>query len=172
MRAPSPILLDFTGAPRRPRLACILLFGAGVLACATLAFEFQSKLSERDGLQERLSALVHPRRVTTPTAARDTATAAAIEKQLWIPWSRLLAELETASQDVASTVSLLEVQPDPAKHLVRITAEARTLQDALAYLERLQKSPALRYPMLESHELRKDDPEHPIRVKLSAEWRT
>jgi len=30
----------------------------------------------------------------------------------------------------------------------------------------------LRYPMLESHELRKDDPEHPLRIKLSAEWRT
>ena len=172
MRAPAPILLDFSSAPRRPRLAGVLLFGAGVLACATLALDFQSELSERDGLQARLTSLVHPRRAATPAAARNTATAVEIEKQLWIPWSRLLAELETASQDVASTVSLLEVQPDPAKHLVRITAEARSLQDALAYLERLQKSPALRYPMLDSHELRKDDPEHPIRVKLSAEWRT
>jgi hypothetical protein len=26
--------------------------------------------------------------------------------------------------------------------------------------------------MLESHERRKDDPEHPLRIKLSAEWRT
>jgi hypothetical protein len=26
--------------------------------------------------------------------------------------------------------------------------------------------------MLDSHELRKDDPQHPIRVKLSAEWHT
>jgi hypothetical protein len=91
---------------------------------------------------------------------------------LWVPWSSLLAELEAASQDVESTVSLLEVEPDPAKHVVRITAEARTLPDALAYLERLQKSTMLRYPMLESHELRKDDPQRPVRVKLSAEWRT
>jgi hypothetical protein len=30
----------------------------------------------------------------------------------------------------------------------------------------------LRHPMLESHERRKDDPEHPLRIKLSAEWRT
>ncbi|HZO21932.1 MAG TPA: hypothetical protein VFB37_05455, partial [Steroidobacteraceae bacterium] len=89
-----------------------------------------------------------------------------------VPWSSLLTELESASEDVASTVSLLEVEPDPIKHVVRITAEARTLSDALAYLERLQKSSMLRYPMLDSHELRKDDPQHPIRVKLSAEWHT
>ena len=55
---------------------------------------------------------------------------------------------------------------------MRITAEVRTLNDALAYLERLQKSAVLRHPMLESHERRKDDPEHPLRIKLSAEWRT
>jgi hypothetical protein len=42
----------------------------------------------------------------------------------------------------------------------------------LAYLKRLQESAVLRYPMLESHERRKDDPEHPLRIKLSAEWRT
>ena len=48
----------------------------------------------------------------------------------------------------------------------------RNLNDALAYLERLQKSAVLRHPMLESHERRKDDPERPLRIKLSAEWRT
>jgi hypothetical protein len=115
---------------------------------------------------------VRPHRNVNPDAVRNAATATTIEKELVIPWSSLLAELEAASQDVASTVSLLEVTPDAAKHVVRITAEARTLPDALAYLERLQKSSVLRFPMLDSHELRKDDPEHPIRVKLTAEWRT
>ncbi len=55
---------------------------------------------------------------------------------------------------------------------MRITAEVRALPDAFAYLKRLQKSAVLRYPMLESHERRKDDPEHPIRITLSAGWRT
>ena len=74
--------------------------------------------------------------------------------------------------DSASTVSLLQVEPDAAKKLVRITAEVRALPDGLAYLKRLQKSPVLRHPMLESHERRKDDPEHPLRIRLSAEWNT
>jgi hypothetical protein len=172
VRAPAPIWLDFVGPPRRPRTPGILLFAVGLLACAALGHDFQGKLAERDGLEARLSAMVRPHRSASPSESREAAAAAAIEKQLWVPWSSLLAELESASQDVSSTVSLLQVEPDPAKHIVRITAEARTLPDALAYLERLQKSTMLRYPMLDSHELRKDDPQHPIRVKLSAEWRT
>lgn len=172
MNVPPKIALDFTGPQRRVRVSGILLCVAGSLVCAATGLSFQAMLVERDTLQARLGATARPHRAANPNAARNAAAAEAIEKQLSVPWSRLLAELEGASQDVASTVSLLEVEPDAAKHLVRITAEARTLPDALAYLERLQKSPVLRYPMLDSHELRKDDPEHPIRVKLSAEWRT
>jgi len=172
MTVPARVLLDFAG-PRRPvRASGALLCVAGALACAAVGMSFRAGLVERDALQTHLGATGRPHRTVNPDAARNAVAAAAIEKQLSVPWSRLLAELEGASEDVASTVSLLEVEPDATKHLVRITAEARTLPDALAYLERLQKSPVLRYPMLESHELRKDDPQHPIRVKLSAEWRT
>jgi hypothetical protein len=172
VRAPALIQLDFVGPPRRSSAPGIILFTVGLLVCAALGYDFQDKLAERDGIEARLSAAARPHRSASPSESRNAAAAATIEKQLWVPWSSLLAELESASQDVASTVSLLEVEPDPAKHVVRITAEARTLTDALAYLERLQKSAMLRYPMLDSHEQRKDDPQHPIRVKLSAEWRT
>lgn len=172
MRPPAPVWLDFVGTPRRARTPGIVLLAVGLLTCAVLGYAFQDKLAERDGLETRLNAAARPHRAVSPSESRDVAAAATIEKQLWVPWSSLLAELESASQDVSATVSLLQVEPDPAKHIVRITAEARTLPDALAYLERLQKSSMLRYPMLDSHELRKDDPQHPIRVKLSAEWRT
>ena len=172
MKAPTLISLDFARPPRRSHGLGALLCSTGLLACAALGYDFQANLTARDVLEIRLGSTVRPHRAPDPNAGRNAAAAADIEKQLSVPWSRLLGELEAASQDVASTVSLLEVAPDAAKHLVRITAEARTLPDALAYLERLQKSPVLRYPMLDSHELRKDDPQRPIRVKLTAEWRT
>lgn len=173
MKAPAPIILDFAAATSsRFPMTGMALFAAGLLVCAVLACDFGSRLRERDSLQASLGAIARPHRAPTVADSRNAAAATAIQKQLWVPWSSLLAELEAASQDVSSTVSLLEVQPDAAKHVVRITAEARTLVDAIAYLERLQRSSMLRYPMLDSHELRKDDPEHPIRVQLSAEWRT
>jgi hypothetical protein len=173
VKVAAPIALDFIDPyPNRSPATGMVLFGIGVLACVILAYEFDGSLGERDTLQARMGAIARPHRAPTVADTRNAAVATTIQKQLWVPWSSLLAELESASQDVSSTVSLLEVQPDAAKHVVRITAEARTLADALAYLERLQKSTMLRYPMLDSHELRKDDPEHPVRVKLSAEWRT
>jgi hypothetical protein len=172
MKVPAPVALDFAGPPPRSRGSGVVLCAIGILVCVALGYDFQAKLAARSGLEASLGLTVRPHRVVDPNASHNAAAAAAIEKQLAVPWSSLLAELEAASQDVASTVSLLQIEPDVQKHVVRITAEARTLPDALAYLERLQKSPVLRFPMLDSHELRKDDPEHPIRVKLSAEWRT
>jgi hypothetical protein len=100
------------------------------------------------------------------------AEGAAVEQELGVPWTRLLAELEAASRDVGGTVALLDVEPDPGKRLVRITAEVRSLDDALDYLERLQESSVLRYPMLESHEVRKGDLDRALRIRVSAEWRT
>jgi len=120
-----------------------------------------------------LGARAQPRHAApTPESLKRAAEAATVERELSIPWTRLLAELEAASHDSTASVSLLQVEPDPVKQRVRITAEVRALNDALAYLQRLQKIAVLRHPMLESHERRKDDPEHPLRITLSAEWRT
>jgi hypothetical protein len=171
--SPLPVRLDFVAAAHRAPRAGAALCAVGVAAAAALGISFQRALEERGRLDAALGAAA-PARHGAPTAEslRLAAEGAAIEHALEIPWTRLLAELEAASRDSASTVSLLQVEPDPGKQRVRITAEVRALNDALAYLRRLQKSAVLRHPMLESHERRKDDPEHPLRIKLSAEWRT
>jgi hypothetical protein len=68
-------------------------------------------------------------------------------------------------------VAVLSIEPDHSKRLVHITGESRDLPTALAYVQRLQKSTLLRYPMLDTHDLKTDDPQHPVRFALSAEWR-
>jgi hypothetical protein len=83
----------------------------------------------------------------------------------------LLEELETASHDAADSIAVLGVEPDREKGRIRIVAEARDLQLALAYIERLQKSRVLRYPMLDSHEVRTEDRDRPVRFQLSADWK-
>ena len=91
--------------------------------------------------------------------------------ELTIPWSLLLRELELASQDSKDLVSVLAIDPDRQKGQVHLTAEARSLATALSYVERLQESHALRYPMLENHEVQSKDPEHPVRFLIRADWR-
>ena len=169
---PRPVRLDFVAPVHQAPLAGSALCIAGLAAVVALGLAFDRKLGERNRLDAALGATAQPRRsAPTPESLKSAAEAAAIDRELSIRWTRLLAELEAASHDSAA-VSLLHVEPDSGKQLVRITAEVRTLPDAIAYLRRLQKSPVLRYPMLESHERRKDDPEHPLRITLSAEWRT
>lgn len=172
-KLPRPVRLDFVAPLHRAPLAGAALCILGLAAALALGLAFERKLDERNRLDAALGATARPRH-SAPTAEslRSAAEAATVERELGIPWTRLLAELEAASHDSASSVSLLQVEPDPDKRVVRITAEVRALPDALAYLKRLQKSPVLRHPMLESHEWRKDDPDHPVRIKLSAEWRT
>ena len=172
MKQPRRLRLDFVAPVHRAAAAAVALCAVGVATAAGVGLLFGGELAERNRLDAALGALTRPERAATPAAARAAADAAGIERELSIPWSELLAELEAAGHDTLATVSVLRVEPDAAKRVVRITAEARSLSEALGYLERLQQSKLLRYPMLESHEYRKDDAQHPVRVKLAAEWRT
>jgi hypothetical protein len=172
MKNPVAVRLDFVAAPRQAPLAGALLLALGLGAAITVGVLFDGQVTERNRLDAELNAATSHRGPKTGSSVKSAEEAAKIEAELSIPWSQLLSELESAGHDSGSTVSLLQVEPDPGKHIVRITAEAKSLPAALAYLQRLQQSKVLRYPMLESHEFKKDDPEHPVRVKLAAEWRT
>ena len=170
--SPRPVRLDFAAPVHQAPLAGAALCAVGLVVALALGMAFNRKLAERSRLDAALGATAQPHHgAPTPESLKAAAEAATVARELGIRWTRLLAELEAASHDSAASVSLLHVEPDPGKKLVRITAEVRTLPDALAYLKRLQKSAVLRFPMLESHERRKDDPEHPLRIKLAAEWR-
>lgn len=172
MTTPSPIRLDFVRSVDRAPKTGLLLLVLGIVAAGLVAVGFESVRHERDVVEARLDAVPRIRHAAPITDVKLIADLAAVQHDLWVPWTPLMNELEAANHDMEHRVSILSVVPDPAKHTVRVVAEVRQLPDALKLLERLQQSRLLRYPMLESHELRKDDPEHPIRIKLSAEWRT
>jgi hypothetical protein len=172
MKAPRRIRLDFVAPVHEARTAGLALCLAGLAAVVGVGVAFASQLGERNRLDAALATVAGPRPTPSPAALKSAEEAAVMERELTVPWSELLSELESANHDVSSMIALLQVAPDATRHIVKITAEARSLPDALAYLRRLQQSKVLRYPMLESHERRKDDPEHPVRVTLAAEWRT
>jgi hypothetical protein len=167
------LYLDFAAPVHHLRATGLILFVGAGLAALAVGVVFQQALAERARLEAQIDALGQQHRapVASPAKNAEAAEMAKIAQELSVPWTAVLAELEAASRDMASQVSLLQVAPDADKRVVRITAEVRSLPDAFAYLERLQLSKVLRYPMLESHERRKDDPEHAVRIKIAAEWR-
>lgn len=158
--------------PRVNRLGAALL-AVGIAATAFVVVDYRGVAAESAGLEMRLAASGANQSTATPdkAAARAAEDAGAAVTELSTPWSVLLQELELASTDSNGSVAVLAVEPDREKHQVRVLAEARSLPVALDYVERLQKSRALRYPMLESHELQTKDPEHPVRFQIRADWR-
>ena len=170
----APLLeLDLVGGRSRGGIAGIAVALIGGL-CLTAVLVQQHYIKEqRAGLELRRAALTdaqHRGRSAQSVTGLSAQTAEKTVHELGTPWSQLLAELENASGDTSGNVALLSVEPDHAKHRVRVTAEARTLELALAYVQRLRKAPVLRYPMLDSHELRKEDKDHPVRFQVSADW--
>ena len=172
MKRPSYVGIDFRRSVNHGAKSGVALVAIGVVAVIAAAVGFNAKLAEKAVLEGAIEALPHQKRsapIADPKIANEINLA---QHEIAVPWTALLTELEAAHRDMKGSVAVLSVVPDAQKHTVRVVAEVRNLADALKYLERLQQSSLLRYPMLESHERRKDDPEHPIRIKLSADWRT
>jgi hypothetical protein len=169
------IQLDFSGARPALSLAGALLLAVGVVAAGVVLLEYRNISQHRAGLELKLAALARAAALSAPTETPvDARIAVSVEQaatDLATPWTLLLSELEQASKDSQGEVALLGVEPDHGKHNVRVSAEARTMKLALAYVERLQTSRSLSYPMLDRHEIRADDAQHPVRFELTGEWR-
>lgn len=167
------IEIDFAQPTRRVSWLGALLLGLGAVAAAVVGLEYRAVQARRAAVELRLTAvaLAAQRSTRLPLEPLLEGRGQTAVRELSTPWTALLAELESASQDSASQVALLGVEPDHAKHSVHIIGEARNLGLALAYVQRLQRSSALRYPMLESHQVQAEDPEHPVRFELTSEWR-
>lgn len=170
----APLLeLDFAGSRSRGGVVGMVLAAVGALGLALVILQLHSLSGRRAGLELRSAALERAHHRGTGlemVAGLGAQNAEKTVRELATPWSQLLAELEHASSDKSDDVAVLSIEPDHVKHRVRVTAEARTLELALAYVQRLRKTQVLHYPMLDSHEIKADDKDHPVRFQLSADW--
>ncbi len=172
MSAPQ-LQLDFAGTRSRGGPLGVAVAVVGALCLTGVLLQQRSLQEQRQGLELRRDALSGSLRrgqSAESIAGLSSQTAEKTVRELGTPWSQLLAELESASSDETGNIALLSIEPDHAKHRVRVTAEARTLELAIAYVQRLRKTDVLHFPMLESHELRADDKDHPVRFQIQADW--
>jgi hypothetical protein len=172
MSAPR-LKLDFVQRRSRGGPIGTVVAALGILCLGAVLVQRHELAARLAGLELRNAALTeraNGSHANQSVAGLDAQDAEKTVRELGTPWSQLLAQLETASSDTATDVAVLAVEPDHAKHRVKITAEARDLDRALSYVQRLRKAPNLRYPMLDSHELRTEDKDHPVRFQVSADW--
>jgi hypothetical protein len=174
---PARLKLDFApGALRISRVGIGLLV-ASTVALGGVSVQLISVLSAHSKQADALAALDARRAKPSSTGQRSrpadpgevtrTRVARQVAQNLQTPWGDLLESLETSPKQA---VALLSVEPSVSKRMLRLTAEARTPQDMLDYLEALQHDPRLIGVVLVSHQVQSQAPGQPVRFSIQAGW--
>lgn len=164
--------IDFARPAAAPAWFGWGLLAVSLAAAALLAAEFraaQTELARLEDRAERLRARESRAVAGDPRSARvlreELQRARAVTQQLSLPWGRLFQAVEGAA---SQKVALIALQPESAQGLVRITAEARDLAQALEFVKRLSATRQLRGVHLASHQVQTEDALRPVRFVVLA----
>lgn len=176
-----PLRIDF--APRGWRRTwyhlhpAVLASGvAGVLLCASAALggwhvvelrraraQAVRQLEQRQAAQRAVPVAV----AAAPIPDAQAAFVNGAVMQLNLPWRDLQDAVASATPP---TVALLALEPDPRKRVLKLTAETKTSDDMIAYVEQLKEQELFSGVLLTRHEINEQDSNHPLRFQLEAHW--
>lgn len=162
-----PLRIDFARSAAAPTWLGWGMLAVALAVAALLASEFraaQIELARLEDRAERLRAREARAVAANPQDARalreELQRARAVTEQLSLPWGRLFRAVEAAA---TKQVALIALQPESGRGVVRITAEARDLAEALEFVRRLAATRQLRGVHLASHQIQTDDAQRPVR---------
>lgn len=145
--------------PRAPLVAWLLL--AAGLGLAALAGHRYTELTEQ------LAALDVSQTAAAPAKPRGARAAASPVDAPARPWGDLLNRLESQRP---KQIALLSLRGDALRGEARITAEARSAADMLAWLKALRTDPAFSNASLTHHEVQDEEGQQPLRFELRLGW--
>ncbi|RTL51408.1 MAG: hypothetical protein EKK46_12240 [Rhodocyclaceae bacterium] len=168
--------LDFTHPPRRAVPMAWVLLVAGAVTFATAADRHADLGDKAEHLNDKIEKL--QRRAKSATPVRRQAEAAAKEEgarkenqllgQLESPWDDRLKAVASAADE---SVALLDFSLDAVAAKARIVAEAKNIDDALAFVARLRQTGRFDQVTLSRHESRKSGGVDVIGFNLQLSWR-
>ncbi|MGB5080261.1 MAG: hypothetical protein WBO23_05925 [Burkholderiales bacterium] len=168
----APLRMNFARRQDRApsgRIAALCL-GAAALALAVTAFQdIQARGTQLKAELGRSArpVLAEPGPAGASRIGEPVKRANAVARELSRRWDEVFGAIEAVND---AEVALLAVEPDAQKGVVRITAESKNKNAMLRYLTRLQDRRPLQRVLLDHHEVRTQEPEHPVRFVLSGEW--
>ena len=150
-------------------LAGLLLCAGGIWQAMQMAEQRAVREEQLARLQARQAALSEApapvAEVAIPEAQANAVNAAVL--QLNVPWRELEDALGAATP---ANIALLALDPDPKKRVLKITAEARNSDDMVGYVQVLKQQEFFSSAALARHEIGEQDPNHPIRFQVEAQW--
>jgi hypothetical protein len=173
--------LEFHGPVRTPggwvRALAWLLLGAAVFGAAAFAEHANTLGEEQDALQSRqqlLQARLRPAQARgftvpkpDPEELRRIALANAAIDKLSVPWNELLSAFESIR---LPHIGLLSLVPNADERSMRMSGEARSVPDLMAYVERVAALPSLAQVHLVGFETVPRDGARVVSFTLFAKW--
>jgi len=149
-------------------IGALLCAGAALTGWKMLERQHERELQIQHML-ERQAALSAAPVVVAKTAIPEAQAAfvnAAI-MQLNLPWRALQDAVASATP---RTVALVALEPDPRKQILKITAETKSSDEMVGYVEELKQQELFSSVVLTRHEINEQDPNRPLRFQLEAVW--
>jgi Tfp pilus assembly protein PilN len=119
----------------------------------------QSRIAEHINNQKAKQALS----TDTDLSKENLKALGSVIKQLNVPWQDIFKQLEkTMPPDIA----LLSIEPDAQRGLIRLQAEAESLDSLLRYASSLQNYSIFGRLYYSKHETNEQDPNKPVRLSF------
>lgn len=168
------IQLDYQKSDDRPRRMAgwlLMLTGAALLVEMGVSY---------DRLQRERAAIIHEVKTAKlnldmPNKEigehqfldKDFDAARLIIGRLSTPWNELFTGLESIGNE---NVAILSIQPDIPTRLLHIEGEAKDYAAVLTLIAQLRTIKPFSEVFLLHHEIKRDDPQHPVGFALSMHW--
>jgi HAMP domain-containing protein len=162
--------LDFRKPSRSSRWAGRVLLAVALAVTGDMAYSYLSltrSIAHGQAEVARATGSREARKSARSVPAEELAAARETVQRLTLPWSSLFGALESAASD---QVALLGIEPDPRSGKVVISGDSKDYLAALSYVLNLSRSEALSSVELVRHELKQNDPQHPVAFAVSAAW--
>lgn len=149
---------------------------AGAALCGAAAYTGYGAVAQLRAADARIARAQLARqpaaqvRSEAPKAVIPEAQAKAVNAailQLNLPWRELQ---QSVAESTPKSIGLLALEPDPRKQSLKITAEARTADDMIAYIEQLKEQEFFAAAVLARHEIMETDPNRPLRFQVEVQW--
>ena len=166
--------LNFLRRRRLVSMPGLVLFALGAAALSVVGMDYRAARAELNRVELGLAA---PRKSDATAAQRDLALPAATDEkqavervraQLNTPWDVVLREIATRA---GPSVALLELEAQGQTRSLRITGEAKTMSDVVAFVGRLRESKIIETANLSRHEEVMSASVKVIRFSLDANWK-
>lgn len=99
---------------------------------------------------------------------KDIAGVHQIVERLSAPWDVVFVGLESINN---SNVAILSIQPDIKAGVLQIQGEAKDYAATLTLVAQLREIKPFTNVFLSKHEVKRDDPQHPVAFTLSLHWK-